>query len=92
MALSSAFRASAILHLDVTYMLRQDRKFVFTFHKLHKRSKYRKAHPPSPSSLDFFEYKEDSYLCVATTLNKYIRHTYQRRTKKRRSELLLSFI
>ena len=37
MALSSAFRASAILHLDVTYMLRQERKFVFTFHKLHKR-------------------------------------------------------
>ena len=88
MALSSASRASAIHHLDIRYMLRPEGKFVFTFHKLHKSWKYRKA----PPSFEFYEYTEDRDLCVVITLNEYIKPTYQRRAEKGRSQLLLSFI
>ena len=69
-------------------MLRPEGKFVFTFHKLHKSWNYGKA----PPSLEFCEYTEDRDLCVVTTLNEYIKRTYQRRAEKRRSQLLLSFI
>ena len=88
MALSSASRASTVHHLGVSYILRTEGKFVFIFHKLHKSWKYGKA----PPSLEFCEYIEDRDLCVVTTLNEYIKHTYQRCTEKRRSQLLLSFI
>ena len=69
-------------------MLGPEGKFVFTFHRLHKSWKYGKA----PPSLEFCEYTEDRDLCVVTTLNQYIKRTYQRRAEKRRSQLLLSFI
>ena len=88
MALSSASTASAIHHLDVRYMLRSEGKFVFTFHKLHKSRKYGKA----PPSLEFCEYTEDRDFCVVTTLNEYIKCTYQRYAERRGSQLLLSFI
>ena len=88
MALSSASRASVIHHLDVRYMLRPKGKFVFTIHKLHKSWKYGKA----PPSLEFCEYTEDRDFCVVTTLNEYIKRTYQRRAEKRRCQLLLSFV
>ena len=79
MALSSASRASAINHLDVRYMLSREGKFVFTFHKLHKSWKYGKA----PPVLECCEYTEDGELCVVTTLNEYIKRTYQRRAEKK---------
>ena len=88
MALSSACRALAIHHLNVRYTLRPDGMFVFTFHKLHKCWKYEKA----PPSLVFCEYTEDRDTSVVTTLNEYIKLTYQRHAEKRRSQLLLSFI
>ena len=88
MFFSSASRASAIHHLDVRYMLRTEGKFVFTFHKLRKNWKYRKA----PPSLEFCEYAEDRDLCVVTTFNEYIKRTYQWRAEKIHCQLLLSFI
>ena len=88
MALSSASRASVIHHLDVRCMLRPEGKFAFTFHKLHKSWKYGKA----PPSLEFCQCTEHGDLCVVTTLNEYIKRTYQRRAEKRRSQLMLSFI
>ena len=87
-ALSSASRASAIHHLDVSHILRTEGKFAFAFHKIHKSWKYGKA----PPNLEFCKYTEDRDLCVVTTLNEYIKRTYQRRAEKRRSQLLLSFI
>ena len=77
MALSSASRASVIHQLDVRYMLRPEGNFVFTFHKLHKSWKYRKA----PPSLKFCEYTEERDICVVTTLNEYIKRAYQRRAE-----------
>ena len=87
MALSSASRASAINHLDVRYMLRIEGKFVFTFHKLHKSWKYVKA----PPILEFCEYTEDRELCVVTTLNEYIKRTYQRRAEKKMLSVTVEF-
>ena len=87
MTLSSASRASVIHHLDVRYMLRPEGTLLFTFHKLHKSWKHGKATP----SLEFCECTGDRDLCVVT-LNEYIKHKYQRRSEKRRSQLLLSFI
>ena len=75
-------------HLDVSYMLRQEGKFVFTFHKLHKSWKYGKA----PPSFEFCKYTEYSDLYMVTTFSGYIKRTYQRRAEKRHSKLLLSFI
>ena len=72
MALSSASRASATHRLDVRYMWRTDGKFGFNFHKRHKNWKYGKA----PPRLEFCEYTEDRNLCVATTLNEYIKRIY----------------
>ena len=46
----------------------------------------------APPSLVFCEYTEDRDPCVVTTLNEYIKLTYQRHAEKRRSQLLLSFI
>ena len=37
MALTSASRASAIHHLDIRYMVKRNEKYVFKFHRLHKR-------------------------------------------------------
>ena len=54
MALSSASRALEIHHLDLRYILRPEGKFAYNFHKLHKSSKYGKAHP----SVEFWEYTE----------------------------------
>ena len=88
MGLSSTSRASAIHHLDERYMLRPEGKFLSTFHKLRKSWKYWKA----PPSLEFCKYTEDRNLCVVETLNENIKRTYQWRTEKRRSQLLLSFI
>ena len=73
MALSSASRASTIRHFDVRYSLKSEENIVFTFHKLHKSLKYGKA----PSSLQFYKYTEDRKSCVVTTLNEYIKCTYQ---------------
>ena len=56
-----------------------ERKFAFTFHKLHKSWKHEKA----PPSLEFCEYTEDRDLYVLTTLNEYIKRTYQRRAEKK---------
>ena len=72
MALSSASRASTTHRLDVRYMWRTDGKFGFNFHKRHKNWKYGKA----PPRLEFCEYTEDRNLCVATTLNEYIKRIY----------------
>ena len=69
-------------------MLRTEGKFVFTFYKLHQSWKHGKA----PPSLEFCKFTEDRDLCVVTTLNEYIKRTYQRRAEKRRPQLLLSFI
>ena len=89
MVLSSAFRALATHHLDVRYMLRPERKFVYSFfHRLNKSWKYGKA----PPNLEYCEQTEDRDLLVVTTLNEYIKRTYQRRAENRRSQLLLSFI
>ena len=67
-----------VIHqLDVRYMLRPEGNFVFTFHKLHKSWKYRKA----PPSLKFCEYTEERDICVVTTLNEYIKRAYQRRAE-----------
>ena len=88
MALSSASRASAIHHLDLRYRLRPEGKFVFTFHKLYKSWKYGKTSP----RLEFCEYTKDRDIYVATTLNEYIKRTYQGRAEKRCSQSLLSFI
>ena len=63
-------------------------KFVFTFYKLHKSWKYGKV----PQSLEFCEYTGGWDLCVVTTLDEYIKRTYQQHAEKRRSQLLLSFI
>ena len=35
-ALTSASRASAIHHLDIRYMVKENEKYVFKFHRLHK--------------------------------------------------------
>ena len=89
MVLSSAFRALATHHLDVRYMLRPERKFVYSFfYRLNKSWKYGKA----PPNLEYCEQTEDRDLLVVTTLNEYIKRTYQRRAENRRSQLLLSFI
>ena len=74
MALSSASRASGIHHLDVRYILRPEGKLVFTFHKLESGK--------APPSLEFCEYTEDRDLCVVTTLNEYIKRTYQPHAEK----------
>ena len=88
MPLSSASRASAIHHLDLRYMLRPEGRFVFTFHKLYKSWKYGKT----SARLEFCEYTKDRDIFVVTTLNEYIKRTYQGHAEKRCCQSLLSFI
>ena len=88
MSIEKPFLLSHHTHLDARYMLREEWKFVFTFHNLHKSWKYGKA----PPSLEFCKYTEDRDLCMVTTFNEYIKCTYQLRAGKRHSQFLLSFI
>ena len=55
MALTSAYSASAIHHLDIRYMVKGNGKYVFKFHRLHKSWRCEKPIP----SLEFHEYSED---------------------------------
>ena len=71
MGLTSASRASAIHHLDIRYVVKGNGEHVFKFHRLHKSWRCGKPIP----SLGFHEYSEDKSLCVATTIDEYIKRT-----------------
>ena len=71
LALTAASRASAIQHLNLHYMCKNDEKYVFFFHKLHKSWKQ----GCTPPEVTYFAYPQDKTLCVVEPLNSYIQAT-----------------
>ena len=87
LALTSAFRALRLQHLNIRFMVKTPSSFTFTFHKLHKAWKKGK----SPPSLVFHSFEEDSSLCAVAVLNEYLKRSKKWRTSDE-WQLLLSFI
>ena len=87
LALTSASHALGLQHLNIRFMVKTPRSFIFTFHKLHKGWKKGK----SPPSVVFHSFKEDSSLCVVEVLNEYLKRSEKWRTSDE-CQLLLSFV
>ena len=68
-------------------MTKDTHNYMFTFGKLHKA--WRKGKPPP--SLKVYSFEEDSNLCVASTLEEYLKRTKVSRGNDK-SQLLSSFI
>ena len=88
MALASASRASAVNCLDLSFMVKSDDAYIFTFHKLHKSWRKGKA----PPKLYFHKYPKDQELCLVSALNEYLKRTETWRRNGDKCQLLLSYI
>ena len=88
MALTSAFLALGLQHLNTRFMVKTLSSFTFTFHKLHKAWKKRK----SPPFVGFHSFEEDSSLCVVAVLNEYLKRSEKWRTSDERQLLLIVWI
>ena len=86
LALTASARAGAIHHLDVNFMVNNDRLYIFYFSKLHKAWRNKKP----PPAIKYFAYDKDQNLCVVKTLDDYICRTKDFREKQSSSQLLLS--
>lgn len=71
LALASACRCSELKCLDIRYMTKSTRSYIFQFSKVTKSWKKGKA----PPSLEFYDFESNKSLCVVSALEAYLQRT-----------------
>ena len=88
LALTATSRFSEISYLNISFKVKTEEKYIFSFNKLTKVCRRSKSQP----TLSFHEFEQDKSLCVVSLLDTYIEHGKPWRQDQQKGQLLLSFV
>ena len=88
LALTATSRFSEISYLNISFKVKTEEKYIFSFNKLTKVCRRSKSQP----TLSFHEFEQDKSLCVVSLLDTYIERSKAWRQDQQKGQLLLSFV
>ena len=88
LALTATSRFSEISYLNISFKVKTEEKYIFSFNKLTKVCRRSKSQP----TLSFHEFEQDKSLCVVSLFDTYIERSKPWRKDQQKGQLLLSFV